>query len=122
MMSDYTVRIKYLPKDKEYGESDEVLKALLWNHMEKVLLTENGILNINHQSEVPLGCEIADINFGKQKLSDNEALMDLHKLYMIKNSSKRKFDKAQARKASQKKMKELDTELILNEDKYYEQV
>lgn len=94
MMSDYTVRIKYLPKDKEYGDKDEVLKALLWNHMESVLLTENGILNINNQSEVPLSCEIADINFGKQKLTDNEELMELHKLFMTKNSSKRKFDKA----------------------------
>ena len=41
---------------------------------------------------------------------------------MTKQSSKRKFDKASARKASEKKMKELDAELILNEDIYYEQV
>lgn len=49
-----------------------------------MLLTENGIVYIEDQKQVPQSCEIADINFGKQKLTDNEALMDLHKLYMTK--------------------------------------
>lgn len=31
-MDDYTIKVKNLPNDSEFGQNDLVLKALLWEH------------------------------------------------------------------------------------------
>ena len=37
-MSDFTIRVKNLPNDAEYGGKEEILKAHLWAHFESLLL------------------------------------------------------------------------------------
>ena len=45
-MSDYTIRVKNLPNDAEYGGKEEVLKAHLWAHFESILVKK-------HKSQSP---------------------------------------------------------------------
>ena len=63
MMSDYTIRVKNLPKDKKYEDREEILRAHLWLHFESLLMEKLG--PAAGSSAVPKKCEIADITFGK---------------------------------------------------------
>jgi hypothetical protein len=37
-MSDFTIRVKNLPSEAEFGGKEEILKAELWAHFEELLL------------------------------------------------------------------------------------
>lgn len=39
-MSDFTIRVKNLPSDAEFGGKKEILKAELWAHFEQLLVKE----------------------------------------------------------------------------------
>jgi len=36
-MSDFTIRVKNLPSNIEYGDREEIMKAHLWEHFTKLL-------------------------------------------------------------------------------------
>ena len=40
-MSDYTIRVKGLPADSEYGDKPDILRAQLWTHFERILKKAN---------------------------------------------------------------------------------
>ena len=65
-MSDFTILVKNLPKDSEFGDREDILKAYLWSHFQKIMRMDDepdGEVRISH--EVPRCYEIADITFGK---------------------------------------------------------
>ena len=40
-MSDFTIRVKNLPFDSEYGNNENILKAYLWEHFNGLLVKES---------------------------------------------------------------------------------
>lgn len=51
-MSDYTIRVKNLPNDAEFGGKEEILKARLWAHFEQLLVQKRATLPTNHQRSI----------------------------------------------------------------------
>ena len=45
-MSDFTIRVKNLPGEAEFGGKEEILKAELWAHFEELLLVEKKALPV----------------------------------------------------------------------------
>ena len=83
-MDDFAIRVKNLPKDSEYGDKEDILKAYLWSHFSDLLKNDEKLdgefddLNIDN---TPVSCEIADITFGKQKIEHTSKLIRLNQLY-----------------------------------------
>jgi hypothetical protein len=123
-MSDFTIRVKNLPSEAEFGGKEEILKAELWAHFEELLLEEHKALpaipgqlkqffqarmppTITHCDDlenapapaaapVPPDCEVVDVTFGKQRVSDTEQLIAMSRLYHSLESNRKRMDKAQS--------------------------
>ena len=46
-MSDFSLRVKNLPNDEEYGDNEHILKAHLWDHFQQLLAREKARLGSN---------------------------------------------------------------------------
>ena len=92
-MSDYTIRVKNLPNDAEYGGKEEILKAHLWTHFESLLVkkyqAQSAHANANNHDEeaapinqatVPQACQVVDITFGKKKFESTQKLIRMNSL------------------------------------------
>ena len=92
-LDDFTIEMKNLPFDYEYGYDEDALKACLYSHFEDLIKREKEIKNqedgaiIRSQKIVeegkpdPLIHEIIDINFGKK---ENDAENLLEEMFQIK--------------------------------------
>jgi hypothetical protein len=86
MMDDYSIKVKNMPNDDEYGDDEDVLRAKLWSHFERVvyfhdLEEEAADLDSLPVGNIPKKFEIADICFGKQTNDGTQDLMSLNQKY-----------------------------------------
>lgn len=42
-MDDFAIRVKNLPRDTEYGEKEDILKAYLWSHFTDLLKNDERV-------------------------------------------------------------------------------
>lgn len=66
-MDDYALKFKGFPHDKEFAGKEHLLKARLWEHLEKVMNESqkcNDYLKSNRLRNDPTSREIVDISFG----------------------------------------------------------
>lgn len=83
-MRDFTVIIRNLPPDFEFGGKDLMLQAQLWNHIEITLekaivenAEKNNDFNALNRARADKLWEIVDITFGKSDLDEQEQLEKL---------------------------------------------
>lgn len=100
-MTDFTIRVKNLPHHKYYGDSDEVLKAILMIHFQEVIKDElklmqerkafidrdgDGVNDMEDFTKIgesargtlkALDWEVADITFGKSETKTMEFLTQM---------------------------------------------
>jgi len=76
-MSDFTLRVKNLPNDSEYGENEEILKAQLF-YFFQTLLSNNKYLRNQQEKKY---FQISDITLGKNKINYTDDLINLYSVY-----------------------------------------
>lgn len=84
-MADFTIRVKKIPHEKQYGKSDDILRGLIIEHFENIIkdkMAEDGIEDEpadfdkldDKQRPKSLKWEIADVSFGKSDMNDIDYL------------------------------------------------
>jgi len=65
----------------EYDENDEILKANLWEHFQKLIENQIEKWNNNLESINKKDFQIVDITFAKQEIKDTDELINLFDTY-----------------------------------------
>jgi hypothetical protein len=65
----------------EYDENDEILKANLWEHFQKLIENQIEKWNNNLESINKKHFQIVDITFAKQEIKDTDELINLFDTY-----------------------------------------
>ena len=106
-MNDFTIRVRPMPHDGKYGDSNSLLKAFLTAHFESVIkdkYAENLIekrgtgdfddIRNQNADKIAKISEIADINFGRSKNWDLFYLNDMNRIrneYLILKNQHQKL-------------------------------
>ncbi len=106
-MSDFTLRVKNLPNDSEYGENEEILKAQLF-YFFQTLLSNNKYLKNQPEKKY---FQISDITLGKNKINFTDDLINLYSVYQ-------KLQKYKIKQSKNKKNEQLNKKFLKYEQYY----